>query len=138
MLDEQAHHSRMKLLVSVLLLMAAATNAADGERILNLRDVTPRIASAAGKALMLSFDGPVPQALASTTKDLAKTQGERVEVRYGKDLVGYAWLRADGRRTVQAKPTVALTFETAEQAKAAEQVLKIWDAKPTPLGVVKR
>ena len=128
----------MKLLVSLVLLMVIAASAADVERILNLRDVTPRIASAAGKALMLSFDGPVPQAFASSNTGSFKTEGERVEVRYGKDLVGYAWLRADGRKTVQAKQTVALTFETAEQAKAAEQALKIWDAKPTPLGVAKR
>ena len=130
----------MKRLFSLALFMVLAASAAEVERILNLKDVTPRITSAAGKVLLLSFDGPVPQVLVTTatTKDSPKTQGERVEVRYGKDLVGYAWLKADGRKTVQAKPTVALMFETAEQAKAAEQVLKMSEAKPSPLGTAKR
>ena len=45
---------------------------------------------------------------------------------------------ANDRQTVQAKPTVVLMFETAEQAKAAEHVLKMSEAKPTPLGRAKR
>jgi hypothetical protein len=109
-------------MIGLAVVVVAAAHASEQAPILNLRGIEPRTISVGGPGVLLTVTRQQAAALIFTNQ---------VRVTYGADLVGFARIRQLGRQS--EGDAFILRFETEEQAAAAERVLRLRDATPSPL-----
>jgi hypothetical protein len=139
-------------MICLVPLVAAATvtvRSSEPDRILNLKDLTPRFARASGKGLHLNITNPPPALLALTKPEPAPLRkrdsfqrGRKIQVLFGKDVIGFAEVVGVSRGPLSATGTnaaktmltsVVLKFDTEEQAAKAAEALRLPELTPKPL-----
>lgn len=128
-------------LVALSVASVLSAPAAEQPPILDLREIKALAITVAGKQVSIMVTGQPPHLLTFTNfgptqlKHRDDPDPNRVRVTYGKDLVGFAHVRADVSRPVPRTvvTSLSLIFETEEQAAAAAKALRARDAAPSPL-----
>ncbi len=126
-------------LVGLSVISLTAARAGEQPRIFDLREVAPRAITVAGKRVLLVLTGEPPHILTFTNlapsnlKRRDEPDRNRIQVTYGKDVVGFARVLISHSDRKAAATRVTLAFETVEQAAAAGKALGSRDAPPSPL-----
>lgn len=113
--------------------------AAGSENVFDLKEIHPLSVTSGGLRMFLSLTGQPSYLLTLTNMNPATLKGRdqsvpgRVQVRYGRDLVGTAHIDVVAPQTNSSLISITLTFKTEDQARAAAKVLRLRDATPTPL-----
>ncbi len=111
------------------------SHAGEQSRILNLHEIEPWAVAVAGKRVPLVVTGQPPHILTFTNlapspfKRRDAPEPKRVQVTYGKDLVGFARVLVSRPNPKAAVTSVSLAFETEEQATAAREGDGAWRCK---------
>ena len=139
-------------LICWILLAIASTAAAqlgELERTLNLQGFQPLFARASGKLLLLTVTNQPPELFSLLKPDPRPPKNRnpslrerKVQVLFGRDVLGFAAISEIGRNSIQRGGTnapktvitsLSLMFETDEQAAKSAAALRLPDVEPKPI-----
>jgi len=117
-----------------------SASAPAAERVLNLKEIAAHaVLVTSNRALavltaaaphVLDFTNSAPRALVRWDQP---AQSKKVQITYGRDIVGFANVRIPDRNPKATMVSIDLTFEAAEQAAAAALALQPAKRAPSPI-----
>ncbi len=118
--------------------LSAPAPAAEG--VLNLREIEALAVVVTSNQVLVVVAGPAPYVLGFTNSAPValvrrdqQAPSKKVQVTYGRDIVGLAEVRIPDRNPKATLVSIDLTFGTAEQAAAAGLALQPSKRAPSPI-----